>query len=993
MVNRLNTINDFNSLLDYYIACLEKEDEHSLTFNYISEGKKFYSRFFKKEELFQQKKEQIKIKKSTEMENFLKDYNLSQKNTPVFYGYPLFMDSNGKMSPIFFIEMLIEEKEKEVILTKESVKINFNHSILTKNDLNIEEINKISSELDEEEDFSIKLKKIISLLDLDKNIISIELDNSPLVVRPDNQLINKAILYSGSRSGFTKGLLKELRDMKKLSLSELESTSLASLFDKNKQQPGLTKEVLEIFDINESQEKAIKTTFGNNLGVITGPPGTGKSQVVLNLIANAVWNDKTILFASKNNKAVDVVNKKLKSILSEDLVVRMGSNKFRREAKEKIENLLSKRKSLKLSSNIEGDKRKIKSINQGINDLNKQLKFISKLNEDIEDSQNHLDNLAKNLPEKLYNSCKCDLFKKIDKFKLETDLKNHFETFGLIKKIINLVLPSIYRKKEQTIFKYYYDLLNKEFRDYLDKNIQLNTEEIKKSLNWILIFKRIKIIWKETDELKNKLIKSDSIYNLNSKIEKLRSERIKISQKLFENYWFKKLKATSAIDDNHISRYFDASEKLEKGYIEDYSFWQQLMSDRENEISEILSFLPVWVVTNLSAKGSLPLKANLFDLLVIDEASQCDIASALPLFYRAKQVVIIGDPKQLKHISILRDHEDKKLAIENNMSKMCLDCTYNKNSLYDLTERIIKDRNKEPVLLNQHYRSCKDIINFSNEHFYEKKLDIKTNERNLISNKNYPNGINWVDVKGKTIQTKSPYNKEEAKEILKILKKFPKTKKTSIGVVTIFRRQMELIESMIEKIPELKKLDIEIGTTHKFQGGEKDIIIFSPAISNGIKQRTLNWVQSTTQLLNVAITRAKSILIVVGDKKKCHGAGKILRSLAEYTEIEKNPEINFDSPIEERLFRRLVKEGIKVIPQWETKIQGKKLYRLDFAFFVNDNQYDIEVDGDKAHSQKVESDSLRDIHLRMERWKIRRFSADEINNGLDNVIKEIKRFN
>jgi superfamily I DNA and/or RNA helicase/very-short-patch-repair endonuclease len=992
MVNRLNTINDFNSLLNYYIACLEKEDKLSLTFNYRLEGKKFYSRFFKKEELFLQKKEQIQIKKSTEMENFLKNYNLSQKNTPVFYGYPLFMDSNGKVSPIFFIEMLVEEKEKEVILTKESIKIDFNHFILTKSNLNVEEIDKIRSELDEEEDFSIKLEKIISLLDLDKKSLSTELDKGPLIVRQNNQLINKAILYSGGRSGFTKGLLKELEEMKKLSLSELESTSLSALFDKNKQHPELTKDVLEIFNLNNSQERAIKTTFCNNLSVITGPPGTGKSQVVLNLIANAVWNDKSILFASKNNKAVEVVNDKLKSILSEELVVRMGSSGFRRKAKEKIDRLFLKRKSLKLSSNIGNDQRKIKSINQGINNLNKQLKIISKLNEDLENSQNQSDCLAQDLPEKLYNSCKCDSFEKIDKFKLETDLKNHFEIFGLIKKIINLFLPSIYTKKQQTIFKYHYDLISNGFRDYLDKNIKLNTEEIKKSLNWVLLFKRIKIIQKETDELKNRLIKSDSIYNLNSKIEKLKSERIKISQKLFENYWFKKLKATSTIDENHISRYFDASDKL-RGYIEDYSLWKQLVSDRENEIPAILSFLPVWVVTNLSAKGSLPLKNNLFDLLVIDEASQCDIASALPLFYRAKQVVIIGDPKQLKHISILRDHEDKKLASENNISKIYLDYAYNKNSLYDLTERIIKDKNKKPVLLNQHYRSCKDIINFSNEHFYEKKLDIKTDENNLISNKNYPNGINWIDVKGKTIQTKSPYNKEEAKEVIKTLKKLQKSNKQSIGVVTIFRAQMELIADMIEKIPELKKLKITVGTTHKFQGDEKDIIIFSPAISKGIKQSTLNWVHSTTQLLNVAITRAKSILIIVGDKKKCHGAGRILRSLAEYTEIEKNPEINFDSPIEERLFRRLVKEGIKVIPQWETKIQGKKLYRLDFAFFVNDNQYDIEVDGDKAHSQKVESDSLRDIHLRMERWKIRRFSANEINNNLDNVIKEIKRFN
>jgi len=202
---------------------------------------------------------------------------------------------------------------------------------------------------------------------------------------------------------------------------------------------------------------------------------------------------------------------------------------------------------------------------------------------------------------------------------------------------------------------------------------------------------------------------------------------------------------------------------------------------------------------------------------------------------------------------------------------------------------------------------------------------------------------------------------------------------------------MELIADMIKKTSELKNMDIAIGTTHRFQGDEKDIIIFSPAISQNIKQTTLNWIHTTTQLLNVAITRARSVLIIVGDKKKFYDAGGFLRSLAEYSESKKQLDVNFDSPIEERLFKELVKEGIKILPQYETKIRGEKPYRLDFALFINNDKYDIEVDGDKAHSQKIESDILRDIHLRMEGWKIRRFQANEIQNNIKRVIEEIKR--
>ena len=993
MVHQIDSIGEFRSLLDYYTTCLEKEDILSLTFNYRLDGKKFHSNIFKKEQLFLEKKEQIIVKKTPEIENIFKNYKLFQKNMPIFYGYPSFMDSNGNVSPIFFVEIFFEEKDDTIIFTKESVIPEFNHYILTKHDYNVEEINKIRSEIDEEKDFSIKIQKITELLNLDTKTILSELEQKPLVIRPSPQLVNKAILYFGGRMGFTRGLVDELQKLKKLSQDKLESTSLGILFDKEGHDiPESKKDVLEIFNLNESQEKAVKNAFSGDVSVITGPPGTGKSQVVLNIVANAVWNDKSVLFASKNNRAVDVVNDKLKTILSKDLIVRMGSSKHRKNAKLQIHKLFQEKNSLKISSNFENDVGKIKNINKERNSFKEHLEDMSKTNEEIEELQNQADSIAKDIPEKLYNQCKDEKFEAINKFKLENDIKNNFENTGLINDVIKIFLPSFYLRKEQAIFKNYYDNLSISFREYLDKNVKLNSKEMRNSLRWILLFKQVELLRKEIDTLKHKLAKSDSIYTVQSKMAELQKERIKLSRNIFENYWFEKLKKTSPNDENHVSRYIDASEKLER-YIEDYSLWRQLAGEQESEIQEILSFLPIWIVTNLSAKNSLPLKENLFDLLIIDEASQCDIASALPLFYRAKQVVIIGDPKQLKHISILRETEDKKVASQNKISELYLDYAYSKNSLYDIAERKIRSKNKSPILLNQHYRSHKDIISFSNEYFYEKKLNIMTDESKLIPDKVHPRGVKWIDVRGKTSQTKSPYNKEEAIEIVEILKRFKKSKlkKISFGIVTLFRAQMELIMDMIKRTKEFNNMDITVGTAHRFQGDEKDIIIFSPAISQGIKQTTLNWIHNTTQLLNVAITRARSVLIIVGDKKKCYESGGFLKSLEEYAESKKQLDINFDSPVEEELFKRLTKDGIKVLPQYETKIIGKKPYRLDFALFINKNKYDVEVDGDKAHSQKIESDILRDIHLRMDGWKVRRFQASEIHNNLDKVSEEIKR--
>lgn len=131
-----------------------------------------------------------------------------------------------------------------------------------------------------------------------------------------------------------------------------------------------------------------------------------------------------------------------------------------------------------------------------------------------------------------------------------------------------------------------------------------------------------------------------------------------------------------------------------------------------------------WAVTSLSARGKVPFEPGHFDLLVINEASQCDIASALPLLYRAKRVVIIGDPMQLRHISAMTRQKESELQqkyglVENRASWM-----YSVNSLYDLAAGLAAANNI--VNLRDHHRSHADIIEFSNREFYGGKLRVAT---------------------------------------------------------------------------------------------------------------------------------------------------------------------------------------------------------------------------------------------------------------------------
>ena len=161
---------------------------------------------------------------------------------------------------------------------------------------------------------------------------------------------------------------------------------------------------------------------------------------------------------------------------------------------------------------------------------------------------------------------------------------------------------------------------------------------------------------------------------------------------------------------------------------------------------EVSRLIPAWCVTNLSARNSLPLEANLFDLLIIDEASQCDIASALPLLYRSRRAVIIGDSQQLRHIAGIEQRRDQQLQATHGLTANDQIYAYEQNSLYDLTVTV--GAVEAPILLRNHYRSHSQIVSFSNRTWYRDGLRVWTDYSRLKVPPDGALGIRWTDVAG-----------------------------------------------------------------------------------------------------------------------------------------------------------------------------------------------------------------------------------------------------
>ena len=432
---------------------------------------------------------------------------------------------------------------------------------------------------------------------------------------------------------------------------------------------------------------------------------------------------------------------------------------------------------------------------------------------------------------------------------------------------------------------------------------------------------------------------------------------------------------------------------------------------------QITSILSCWAVTSLSARGRVPFDPNFFDVLVIDEASQCDIASALPLLYRARRVVVIGDPMQLRHISTLSKQQDQQLLSKHDLLDDYPGWAYSARSLFDLASSLC--RSEDIVALRDHHRSHADIIEFSNDAFYEGRLRIATNYDRLRRPRLDEPAVRWVDVQGKTVRPGSggAVNEAEAQAVVKEIERLiSQGYRGSIGVVSPFRAQANRIRDRVyghdSLAARIAHVDFLVDTVHKFQGDERDVMIFSPVVSSGVSDGALSFLRSNPNLFNVAITRARAALIVVGDKGaalNCNvdylarfaaysgQVGKRDEPVATATATDLGPGYPAVSNPErvsewEHLFyRALYREGIRPVPQYSVE-----KYVLDFAVLDGERRLNIEIDGERYHrnwdGELCRRDQIRNQRLMELGWDVLRFWVYQIRDDLARCVARVQEW-
>lgn len=295
----------------------------------------------------------------------------------------------------------------------------------------------------------------------------------------------------------------------------------------------------------------------------------------------------------------------------------------------------------------------------------------------------------------------------------------------------------------------------------------------------------------------------------------------------------------------------EKNEKLKEIlYLEDAE--QQLGAFREylgkkENLKNFLEIFPVVATTCISA-SRLATPEPHFDLVIMDEASQCNTAVGLVPIIRGKTMMLVGDPQQLNPVILLDELTNQKLRRKYEIAD---GYDYRKNSIYKTY--LACDSVSDEILLRNHYRCHRKIIDFNNKKYYNSRLQIYTKSMEQ-------NPLVFVDV----ADGASYYKNTAPAEVDEIIRYAAQHRDKTIGVITPFVNQKKEIE---RRLKEEELSHVSCGTVHAFQGDEKDVVLFSTAITDETHAGTYEWLKNNRELINVATSRSREKLIVLSNSK------------------------------------------------------------------------------------------------------------------------------
>ncbi len=806
-------------------------------------------------------------------------------------------------------------------------------------------------------------------------------DTKPSIKLDKVSVTNQSAIILTKRPSITAGVLHELTQIAEKPSGVFRETALSvvndeylrgigKLFDKSGKEKKELKDFAAVtpLSLSDSQEDVIRKIEQNPLLAVYGPPGTGKSQTIVNLVAHLVANGKTVLVASRMDKAVDVVAQRLNELGAPFLALRAGRLNYQKQLSFQLQDLIANK--IDIDTGYEEailvDVEDMYALLNAIKELENKCEKIIELEKSWQEVMARKLALEADLGEKIFINKKLKKDEVDEIKKVLSSIEKNLEKSGIFSSISNS-LSAMKLKKILNI-----SSLPAEPESIMRLSLELQAAEMEC----------------EARMVETRIHKIGNIHQILGQIKQLKKKQKGLAVDILKN---KRRESLKGLLRDQIKR-----QRLivhTKAIVERKKNLQNRLLEEE-DFTPLLEAFPCWCVTTYAISGSLPMKSGLFDVAIIDEASQCDIASCFPILFRAKKAVIVGDDKQLPHLSFLEKAKEQSFLSQYNIpDKYQLMWRFRTNSMFDLANYY----STNPVLLDEHFRSYYPIIQFSNQEFYGNRIRIMTKD----SGSNDVLELHLV-TDGK-VDSDATRNMPEVEAVVKRIHELilqdegNEDNPVSIGVVSPFRGQVDLIGKALRQVlteSTIRRHQIEVGTAHTFQGDERDVMIFSLAVADNSFAQSLTFLQKPN-LFNVAITRARKKLITFLSRDPKSLPAGLLKDYIEYTQnyIESAKEDEFSSKnkfknsFEQTVAQALIMEGLEVKAGFEAAgVYPDIMVKDEF-----NNEVIVEIDGVEDNLKSNTKDIKKQTILERAGYKVVRMSFREWEHSSQACIDRVKQ--
>ncbi len=576
--------------------------------------------------------------------------------------------------------------------------------------------------------------------------------------------------------------------------------------DKHKPRKLKPQKLIFPFGCNGSQKKAVAAAFEHQMSVIQGPPGTGKTQTILNIIANIVRQGKTVMVVSNNNSATANVQEKLEKYGLSFIVAPLGSNENKAA-------FIAQQPAIPAEMNewnaslVDGMRRR--------NELHDTLHRLDRVFA-LQNEKAELQSEEQALALEWKHFCRDNGVDEDMELPRRLSSKRVIAAWLECQAIADggVKVPTNWLAKARRRLKWLWTKWNcRRLLHVTSKFTRANLTHLIRELQTLYYLNRQHEIAARLQEIKDELAEYDA--------SELTERLTDLSMRQFKSA---------------LAAHYTKHPRMRFADVKELKLHGEALTEQ----------YPVVLSTTFSARTCL-LSATPYDYIIMDEASQVSIDTGALALTCACNAVIVGDTLQLPNV--VTDDDRNKLSAIMKQYKIAegYDCA--KNSFLQSVLDVVKG--VPETLLREHYRCHPRIINFCNQKFYGGNLLIMTEDHG-------EEDVLYAEKTNMGNHCVNHYNQREIDVVKESI--LPKLQGYgSIGVVTPYNRQ---VEAFHKQLP-----NIEVATIHKYQGREKDAIVFS-VVDNQISDFA-----DDANMLNVAVSRAKKkfCLVVTGNEQEKKG--------------------------------------------------------------------------------------------------------------------------